>query len=302
MLEGMSLDKAKPIISRISGSSSIAYQLAYLDIQLQASKRKLPTSLKIKQMFFLEFERVLNYLSDLGTICKSIEFKEGFSFFMKLLEYGRETMSDLTGHRFGFDIISMDSSSLELERGYKFIRHLEKELLWFESWIKDKRCFWKRLIQEGLVSRDDARELGLVGIVARSVNLDLDRRKDDKLYKKYGFVTAKEEIGDSSSRFKIRLTEIHTSLRVMRRVLDNRVLPFFLGSFLDGEYYSYIEGSAGELMMYIEIKDEKIERFFVRDPSFLNAQALSRSLKGNEINTLGLVINSIPISFSANDL
>jgi Ni,Fe-hydrogenase III large subunit len=302
MVEGLTLDEARPIVERISGSSSIAYQLAYLDIEVQASKRILPTSLKIKHMFFLEFERVLNHLSDLGTICQAIEFKEGFSFFMKLLEYGRETMHDLTGHRFGFAIINMESSSLDLERGYKFVRHLEKELLWFEQWIKERRVFWKKLVQQGLISKEDASQLGLVGIVARAVDIDLDRRKEDKLYREYGFVTAKEPIGDSSSRFKIRITEIYTSLRIMRRVLENKVLPFFLGSFLDGEYYSYIESSAGELMMYIEIKDEKIERFFVRDPSFLNAQALSRSLKGNEVDSLGLIIKSIPISFSANDL
>ena len=55
-------------------------------------------------------------------------------------------------------------------------------------------------------------------------------------------------------------------------------------------------------MMYVEIKNEKIERFFVRDPSFLNAQALSCCVKGNNLDALGLIIKSIPLSFSANDL
>lgn len=302
MLEGMTLDEAKPIISRISGASTIAYQLAYLDIQLQASKKTLPSSLKIKHMFFLEFERILNHLSDLGMMCESIEFMEGFSFFMKLLEEGRDTMNELTGHRFAFTVIDMDRNSIDLNEGYDFIRHLEKELLWFEKWIKSKYDVWKKLIQQGVISREEASEFGLVGIVARSVNLDMDRRMDDNLYREYSFVIAKEGIGDASARFKIRLTEIHTSLRMMRRVLDNRVLPFFLGSFNDGEYYAYTESSGGELMMYLEIKDEKIERFFVRDPSFLNAQILSRCVKGNELDALGLIINSIPLSFSANDL
>jgi Ni,Fe-hydrogenase III large subunit len=302
MLEGMSLEEAKPIVSRISGASTIAYQLAYLDIQVQASKKRLPFSLQIKHMFFLEFERTINHLSDLGLMCQFIDFKEGFSFFMKLLEEGRETMSELTGDRFAFNVIDMDRSAIDLKKAYGFIRHLEKELLWFEKWIKTKYSFWKKLIQQGVISREEVLELGLVGLVARSVNLDLDRRTDDKLYREYSFVLAQEGIGDASARFKIRLTEIHTSLRMMRRVLDNRVLPFFLGSFNDGEYYSYIESSGGELMMYMEIIDEKIERFFVRDPSFLNAQALSRCVKGNEIDTLGLIIKSIPLNFSANDL
>ena len=302
MVEGMTLEEAKPIVSRISGASSIAYQLGYLDIQLQASKRTLPSTLKIKHMFFLEFERIMNHLSDLGLMCQFIDFIEGFSFFMKLLEEGRETMSELTGHRFGFSVIDMDSNTIDLKKGYDFIRHLEKELFWFEKWIKTKYSFWKKLIQQGVISREEASEFGLVGLVARSVNLDLDRRTDDKLYREYSFVIAQEGIGDASARFKIRLTEIHSSLRMMRRVLDNKVLPFFLGSFKDGEYYSYTESAGGELMMYLEIKDEKIERFFVRDPSFLNAQMLSHCVKGNELDALGLIIKSIPLSFSANDL
>ena len=302
MVEGMTLDEAKPIISRISGTSTIAYQLGYLDIQLQASKRTLPTTLKIQHLFFLEFERITNHLSDLGLMCQFIDFREGSSFFMKLLEEGRETISDLTGHRFGFSVIDMDTDTIDLKKAYEFIRYLEKELFWFEKWIKTNYSFWKKLIQQGVISREEASEFGLVGLVARSVNLDLDRRVDDKLYREYSFVIAKEGIGDASARFKIRLTEIHTSLRMMLRVLENKVLPFFLGSFNDGEYYSYTESAGGELMMYVELKDKKIERFFVRDPSFLNAQILSRCVKGNDLDTLGLIINSIPLSFSANDL
>ena len=305
MVEGMSLDEAKPIVSRISGTSTIAYQLAYLDIQVQASQRRtLPSSIKIKNMFFLEFERILNHLSDLGFMCEFIDFIEGFSFFTKLLEEGRETMSELTGHRFAFNVIDMDRDFIDLKNSYDFIRYLEEELFWFEKWIKTKYSLWKELSQEGVILQEEALRFGLVGLVARSVNLNLDRRADDKLYRDYAFVVAQEEVGDASARFKIRLTEIHTSLEIMNRALEleNKVLPFFLGSFKDGEYYSYIESAGGELMMYIEIKNEKIERFFVRDPSFLNAQILSRCVKGNNIDSLGLIIKSMPLSFSANDL
>ena len=302
MVEGMSLEEAKPIIERISGTSTIAYQLAYLEIKLQASKKKLPTSIQRKNIYFLEFERIINHLSDLGLMCRFVNFLEGFSFFMKLVEEGRESMRTLTGHRFGFSALDMDSTVLELEKGDEFLRHLENELLWFEKWIEGKPSFWKVLVQQGLLTKEDALDFGVVGLVARTVDIELDRRQDEALYKEYGFVLAKEKMGDSSSRFKIRLTEIHSSLRIMRRLFNNKVLPFFLGTYRDGEYYSYVESSGGELMMYIEIVDAKIERFFVRDPSFLNAQILSRCLKGNEIDTLGLTIKSIPLSFSANDL
>ena len=302
MLEGMTLEEAKPIVERISGTSSIAYQLAYLDIQLQASKRTLPQTLKREHMFFLEFERVINHLNDMAMMCRFIDFLEGSYFFRKLLESAREIMNSLTGHRFGFGAIDLSKTDKKLNKSREFIRHLEKELLWFEKWMKSKPSFWKALIQQGLISKEDALTFGLVGLVARSTDINLDRRKDDKLYQEHGFVSAHENMGDTSSRFKIRLTEVHTSLRMMGKVLDNIVLPFFIGTIKDGEYYSYVEGSLGEVMMYMELKDEKINRFFLRDPSFLNAQILSRCVKSSEIDALGLIIKSIPLSFSANDL
>jgi len=302
MVEGLTLEEAKPIIERISGTNTIAYQLGYLDIQLQASKRVLPQTLKREHMFFLELERIINHLNDMATMCHCMNFLEGSSFFMKLLEQGRETMKGLTGHRFGFGAIDLSNSTIQLEQASDFLSHLEQELLWFEKWIKSKPSFWKVLVQKGVVTKEDAISFGLVGLVARSVAIDLDRRDGDALYREYGFIPAYENIGDSSSRFKIRLTEVHTSLRMIRKVLNNKVLPFFLGTQKDGEYYSYIEGSAGEMMMYVELEDAKINRFFLRDPSFLNAQILSRCLKKSKIDTLGLIVKSIPLSFSANDL
>jgi len=302
MVEGMSLSEAKPIIERISGTSTIAYQLAFLDIQLQASKRVLPSTLKIKHIFLLELERIINYLSDLAVMCRFIDFIEGFSFFMKLVEEGRESMQLLTGHRFGFGAIEMDKGLINLEQGYEFVRYLEKELSWFEEWLEEKPSFWKKILEQGFIKKEEALTFGLVGLVARASGVEIDRRIEDALYSEYGFVIAQESGGDSSSRFKIRLTEIYTSLRIMRRVLDTKVFPFFLGTYKDGEYYSYKESSDGELMMYIELKDEKIERFFVRDASFLNAQIVSRALKGNELSSLGLILKSIPLNFSANDL
>ena len=302
MVEGLTLEEAKPIVERISGTSTIAYQLAFLDIQLQSSKRTLPETIKREHMFFLEFERIINHLNDLGMMCRFINFLEGASFFMKLLEEGRETMKGLTGHRFGFGVIDLSNSSIKLEKSSDFLTHLEKELRWFDKWMKAKPSFWRALIGKGVISKKDAISFGLVGIVARSMGIDLDRRDENPLYKEYDFIPTYENMGDTSSRFKIRLSEIYVSLHLMGKVLNNKVLPFFLGTKKDGEYYSYVESSVGETMIYIELKDEKINRFFLRDPSFLNAQILSRCLKNNEIDALGLILKSIPLSFSANDL
>jgi len=302
MIEGLTFEEARPIIERISASQTIAYQYAFLEIQLQASKKILPEMIKKRHIFLLEFERVMNHLSDLSTMCQLVEFFDGFFFFSNFVEQGRDVMKNLTGHRFGFGSLSVDDDFLDLDDAYNFLFSLEKELLKFEKWIETKEKVLEKLLLLGQISKKTAESYGLVGLMARSCNIALDRRKGNDFYEKHDFYINLEEGGDTFSRFNIRITEIFTSLRIMRNLVKNNILPFFLGTAVDGEYFSYIESSAGELMMYISLKQGLIDRFFIRDPSFLNMQILPSCIKNSEVSSLGLIIKSVPLNVSAVDL
>jgi len=61
MLEGKTLDEAKPIIERISGNENIAYQICWRDIYLQATSQELPTSLRKRHALLLELERTIHH-------------------------------------------------------------------------------------------------------------------------------------------------------------------------------------------------------------------------------------------------
>jgi len=302
MLEGLTLEEGTPIVERISATESIAYQTALLEIKLQASKKVLPEMLKKRHIFLLEFERILSHLSDLATLCQLVEFHDGSSFFDKLLELGREKMKELTGHRFGFNSIRLDNNTENIDNVYEFLFSLEKDLISFEKWIETKDNILKKMLLLGQISKKDAEAYGLVGLVARCSSINIDRRHDDNFYEKNDFYINLEEAGDTFSRFNIRITEIFTSLRVMRNLRTHEMLPFCMGTPVDGEYYSYVEASTGELMMYISLKKGIIDRFYVRDASFLNGLALSLAIKNSDVSTLGLIVKSIPLNISAIDL
>ena len=302
MVEGLSIEEARPIIERISAPQSIAYQMAFLDLQLQASKKSLPEMIKKRHIFLLELERIINHLNDLSILCQLVEFYDGASFFTSFVEEGREVMKNLTGHRFGFSSVVVDSDFVDMDEAYAFLLSLEKKLLAFEKWIETKDEVLEKLLLLGQVSQEMVKEYGLVGIMARSAGITLDRRKGNAFFEKNDFYINLEEAGDTFSRFNLRIAEIFTSLRMMRNLVKNNILPFFLGTPIDGEYYSYVESSAGEVMMYLFLKEGVIDRFFLRDPSFLNIQVLPSVLKKNEISSLGLIVKSIPLNISAVDL
>ena len=302
MVEGLTLDEARPIVERISGRQSIAYQIAYLEIKLTASTKILPSVIKERHLFLLEFERIINHLTDLSILCQLLKCNDGAIFLMNLLEAIKQAMFRLTGHRFGFSAVSVENNLTNIEETIDFLFNLEKDLLWFDKWSKKQKKLLQKIENIGTISQKTIESYGLVGIVARSNRKKIDRRLNNKCYEKKSFYINLEEEGDVLSRFNIRLSEIFTSFRIMKNLIKLEVYPFPLGIPADGEYYSYVESYSGEVMMYLALKDGLIERFFVRDPSFLNAQALSSSMKNNNIENLGLIIQSIPLDFSSNDM
>ncbi|CAA6820132.1 MAG: Formate hydrogenlyase subunit 5 [uncultured Sulfurovum sp.] len=302
MLEGLKVSEGREVVERISASSSVAYQMAFLDIELQASKKTLPDMIKKRHSFLLELERVINHLTDLSLLCQLVEFSDGAEFFIKFVEEGRKTMKELTGHRFGFSSVRVDSDFQNMDEAYNFVFLLEKELLVFRKWIETRDKILEQTLLLGQIPKQKVLDYGLVGIMARCSGVRLDRREEEPFFEKHDYYMNVEDAGDTFSRFNIRISEIFTSLRIMRTLSKNDVLPFFLGTVNDGEYYSYVESSLGELMMYIAVKEGVIERFYVRDPSFLNAQALPFCVKNSDVSNIGLIIKSLPLNISAIDL
>ena len=302
MLEGLTLEVAREIVARISAPQTIAYQTAFLDIELQATKKTLPEMIKKRHVFLLELERIINHLTDLSMLCQLVEFYDGAQFFIKHVDAGRRVMKTLTGNRFGFSSVQVDSDFLDMDEVYDFLLLLEKELREFEAWIIKRDKILEQILLLGQISKEKVIEYGLVGIMARCAGVRLDRRNENDFFAKHDYYMNTEEAGDTFSRFNIRVSEIFTSLRMMRNLVKNNILPFFLGTAIDGEYYSYVESSAGEVMMYMALKDGLIERFFLRDPSFLNAQALPFCIKNSEVSDLSLIVKSIPLNISAIDL
>jgi len=303
MVEGLKLEEARAIVERISASQTIAYQTAFLEIELQASKKSLPDVVKKRHLFLLELERVITHLTDLSILCQLMEFPKGSEFFIKYVEKGRVVMHKLTGSRFGFSSIRVDTDFLPIEEVYDFLVLLNKELHQFERWVEKRDKILKKSLLLGRISKAQAIKYGLVGIMARSVGIVLDRRDNNGLFVEYDYHINMEEGGDVFSRFNIRISEIFTSLRIMRSLSIKETLVYGLTqSVEDGEYYTYVESASGEVMMYMALKDGLIERFFLRDPSFLNAQILPLSLKNANVTELGLIMKSIPLNISAIDL
>lgn len=300
-LEGLSLKEARPIIERISGNESIAYQIALLDIQMQAHHASIPLTVQKRNALLLELERVIHHLTDLGFIANDAGFAPALAMASKLSEEARRWMKKLTNSRFGFGAISLEITPIELDSFMLYLDALKKEIEWFELWIIDIPSLWDRFDTTGILSIRKTIKYGTVGVVARASGRVIDRRLNH-FYTSHGFIMAGANSGDVAARFLVRIDELKNSMMMMRNFLDNKKEEVLCEHLYDGEYNSFVESSLGELFMHIELKEGKIERFFVRDPSFINWQALHVMMDGNIIADFPLINKSCDLSYAGNDL
>ena len=215
MLEGKTLLEAKPIIERISGNESIAYQIAWRDIVLQATKSTLPETNRKYHALLLELERTIHHVTDLGFIPNDAGFSAALAFASKLSEEARRELKRITGHRFGFASIDFEMHSLDTEGITEYLDTLQEAMTFFEAWIIDIPSLWDRFDTTGILKKKKALKYDTVGIVARASGLGLDRR-DEPFYREHGFVMQMQKSADVAARFKLRLEEVKNTLLMIR--------------------------------------------------------------------------------------
>ena len=301
MLESMRLDEAKPIIERISGTESIAYQICLRDIMLQASKETIPLALQKRHALLLELERVIHHLNDLAFIPNDAGFASAHAFCSKLCEDARVKMQELTSHRFGFGAIKFQNHFIDTASMHEWLDKLLHDTLFFEEWISDIPSLWDRFDTTGKLSKASALHYDTLGVVARASGVEVDRRSND-FYYQHGFKLATQTSGDVAARFKLRIDEIKNSILMMHNFLQEDDTSFKPGPLQDGTYYAYSESAIGELFMHITLKNGVIDRFFVRDASFINWQALHVMMQENIIADFPLINKSCDLSYAGNDL
>ena len=301
MLEGKTLQEAKPIIERISGNESIAYQICLRDIMLQASGQELPITLQKQHAFLLELERIIHHLTDLGFIPNDAGFGAALAFGSRLAEDVRRKMKEMTGHRFGFGAITFENSFMDTASLHEWLNDLKKNVEEFEDWIIDIPSLWDRLDTTGILSLKKALKYDSVGVVAKASGLAIDRRVN-AFYLEHGFELASQVSGDVAARFKVRVAELKNSITMMHNFLQEEKSTLELGAINDGEFMSFAESSIGELFMAIDVKDGVIERFFARDASFVNWQALHLMMRNDIIADFPLINKSCDLSYAGNDL
>jgi NADH-quinone oxidoreductase subunit D len=201
-----------------------------------------------------------------------------------------------------------------------FTYEMEERVGQYEAILDRNEIFLQRTRDVGIVSEQRLLELGVTGPLLRATGNPWDLRKADPYssYDDFDFRIPVGTVGDCYDRYRVRVAEIRESCAIVRQAIEglpegpwitgNRkvALPprHELATSMEalihhfklvtegfrvppGEAYAPIEGPRGELGCFVVADGSaKPSRVHMRDPSFVNLQALREMIVGGYIADL----------------
>ncbi|MBN2689715.1 MAG: NADH-quinone oxidoreductase subunit C [Gammaproteobacteria bacterium] len=312
--ENMEIKSLIRLAGRVSGDSTVAYAWATCQACENAINIEPPKRALFIRAIMSERERVANHLGDIGAICNDVGFAFAYYQFSRLKELWLRLNAEIFQHRFMMDCITFggvkqDLTTNDIGKMHQEIADFKQELIELFAIIENSESLQDRLKTTGILTQEIAEKIGAVGYVGRASNCDYDLRRDAP-YLPYDELSIKVPIfqeGDVAARLKVRAKEIMVSLELINELLNTlpaTELQFnYTGSFKNCEGIGLIEAWRGELLVYVSFDENgKIDRYYPRDPSWLNWPALEQLIHGNIVPDFPVCNKSINCSYSGHDL
>ena len=312
--ESFSWQESARLAGRISGDTTVAHSLAYARAVEALTGTVLPDRAQWLRALFLERERIANHLGDLGAICNDVAFTFLLYQFHRLKEIMLRTNQRLFGHRFLMDRIvpggvAVDIDGTGIAAILRELEDLEKEFEKLAIIYDENSSLEDRVRDAGILKPEQARDLCVVGFVARASGMNIDCRVDHP-FPPYDRIPVKVPVlisGDAHARGWVRVEEIRESMRIIREILNNlpagRLIEPVSAPQPDRSGFAAVEGWRGEIITWVQSGPKgEVNRCMVRDPSSVNWLGLEQCIHGNIVPDFPLCNKSFNQSYSGHDL
>ncbi len=294
----------------VSGDSAFAHSLAYCQAVEALAGVVVPAEASLLRGVFLELERVANHIGDCAALAHDMALDLPASDMAVLREKCLRLHSEIAGDRFlrGMNRPGGVLLPQPLEPGkiIKAVAKIIQEYLGLARLLTELNGFRERTIQVGVLSKEQATQIGVTGLVARASGIERDFRIQHP-FGPYGQPNAqgllrtqmtgnrlldlmsREMRGDVFSRFLMRVQEVNLSAHLIDHFLEqwpmtdstDFCLPLELERVNAFDFgIGYAEGWRGDVIYWV-MKDKfnRIYRCKVRDPSTLNWPGLKVAME-----------------------
>ena len=301
---------------------------------------EIPKRAQYIRVLYSEITRILNHLLNITTMALDIGAMTpllwGFEEREKLMEfYERVSGARMHAKYFRPGGVHRDLPAGLTDDIRAWMASFPKVLDDIERLLNENRIFRQRTVDIGVVTADDAIDLGFTGPMLRASGVPWDLRKSQpyEVYHLMDFDVPVGRHGDCFDRYLVRMAEMRESLKIMTQCLDQMPLgPIKIPDYKitpppraelkrsmealihhfklytegfhvpAGETYAAVEAPKGEFGVYL-IADgtNRPYRCRVRASSFPHLAALEHMAKGHMLPDIPAIIGAMDIVFGEID-
>ena len=301
------------IAESVAGDSSVAHALAYCMAVEAMAEIEVPLGAQSLRGIALELERLANHVGDLGALCNDIGYLPGASWLGRWRGEFLNLLMELSGNRYGRGLLRPGgvrfgpTPETRADFGDR-LRAVRERLRETVELMLESGSVASRFEHTGVLTRDAAQALGVVGPAARASGYDHDVRRDHPygIYRFAHLPVAVAESGDVMARALVRWLEIQRSLEFLLEQLRQPAGDLGAGEVPSAPpgylVVSMVEGWRGEIVhVAVASAGGGIGGYTIVDPSFHNWFALAMAMRGGQISDFPLCNKSFNLSYAGHD-
>jgi len=298
-----------PYVDRTDYVAAVSNGLGYCEAVEKLLGAEAPPRARWVRTILTELQRIASHLLWLGTHALDIgaitpvfyTFREREEI-LKIFE--KYCGARLTTHAFRIGGLLYETYDGFEEEVKAFCRDFEKKVVEYEELLTENRIWVQRTRNVGILTPQDAIDMGATGPVLRGSGIRWDIRKafPYAAYDQFQFDIPIGERGDTYDRYLVRMEEMRQSRRIVLQAVESipeGPILARVGKVIKpppGEVYHSIEAPKGELGYYI-VSDGTTQpyRLRIRPPSFINLEAFDKMVRGHLVADVVAIIGTLDI-------
>ena len=331
-MEALTFEKALVMTDRMDYLNNLGNNLCYCLAVEKLVDLDVPPRAQVARVLLTELTRIASHLLWLGTHALDLAAMSVFLYTFREREILLDIFEMCSGQRMMTSYFRPGGLWRDLPQGFEqavtqFLELFPERIREYESLLTENPIYIERTKGIGVISSEEALEIGLTGPNLRATGIPFDMRKARPYsgYEQFEFEVPTETHGDVYDRYLVRMEEMRQSLRIVRQALDQlpdgptrsnnrKFVPpprSELGHSMEAVIHHFklwTEGfSAPEGTVYLPVESPrgvlgcflvgdggpKPRRVHFRTPSFANLQALPMLSRGHLVADIVAIISSL---------
>ena len=294
------------VAERICGICAFGHSMGYAETVERLMGVEVPKRAEYLRVIWHELSRVHSHILWMGLAADAFGFESLFMHCWRLRERVLDLFERTTGGRVIFSVVKVggvqrDIDKVEFDHIVQVLEGIKSDYRKICKAFLEDTSVKNRTVGVGVISKDEASELSMVGPFLRASGIGYDVRMlgNGGYADLSDFTPIIDTDGDCYARMKVRAKEVLQSIDIIEEMIakipDGDISVKVKGNpAVDSEACNVVEQPRGECFYYAKGNGTKyLERMRMRTPTSQNLAGMAVALKGCDVADVNMIVLTI---------